>query len=76
MKKLRLISYYQNNERIKFLKNNIKNFEEFYSLESLTKIYMDFCEEYRQCKKKNIDMNLINTLELYNANLEYYYRLI
>lgn len=72
----KLISYYQNNERIKFLKNEIKNFEDFYSLEHLTRIYMDFCDEYHQCKKKNIDMSLINTLELYNANLEYYYRLI
>jgi hypothetical protein len=71
-----LVGYIQNKERILFLKREIKNFEDFYSLEQVANIYMEFCNEYYKCKKKNVDMSLINSLELYYANLKYYYRLI
>lgn len=73
MKKVRLIAYAPTKERRKFLISNIKHYEEFFSIEEVFNIFSEYLCDSLTCRKKGINMNKTNKLELYHANLRFYY---
>lgn len=75
--KNRLINYEPSKERILSLKKSISELEDFFSIDRLIDIQLDYRIEFNECKKAGVDMkSRINRLELYHANLLYYYNKI
>lgn len=71
-----LEAYLPTKERIKKLKKDCKHYENFMNLEQVLSIYSESKKEIEECKKSGVRMNKLDELELYHANLEYYYKQI
>jgi hypothetical protein len=76
----RLIAYAPTKQREAYLVDNIKYLEDFLPDSLFISAFTHYLIQKDECVKANINMNgdfeNINCLELYNANLEYYYNKI
>jgi len=72
----KLVSYKKDKERLEFLINEIKHYENFFHINKLTNIYLEYLTDLKNCRKSGVYIDRFNKLELYHANLKYHYEQI